>query len=166
MIRRESPGDTAAIALVLEQAFGRLQEAILVDRLRGLEGNISLCALHDGEVIGYLFLSPVSVETQRPGARLAGLGPMGVLPGFQKKGFGSALMQEGLDACFTAGYDGVVVLGHPEYYTRFGFLPASKFGLMCPYEVPDPVFMAQELRKSGLDGCKGIVRYPDAFDAV
>ena len=97
---------------------------------------------------------------------LVGLAPMAVAPGHQRKGIGSHLVREGLARCRAAGVAGVVVLGHAEYYPRFGFVPAQQFGLRCEYDVPADVFMALELTQGALRGVSGLVRYHAAFAAV
>jgi putative acetyltransferase len=81
---------------------------------------------------------------------------MAVLPALQRQGIGTRLVQYGLEQCRHADYDGVVVLGHPAYYPRFGFVPASRDGIRCVYSVPDDVFMALALRAGTLQGCAGI----------
>lgn len=93
----------------------------------------------------------------------AGLGPMAVRPGHQRTGIGSALVREGLERCRRRGVDLVVVLGHPEYYPRFGFAAASRLGLRCQFDVPDEVFMALELTPGGAAKAGGFVRYASAF---
>lgn len=91
---------------------------------------------------------------------------MAVLPEFQKRGIGTLLVEAGLAECRKAQYDFVVVLGHPEYYPRFGFVPASRYGIKCEYPVPDEVFMLIELRAGALQGRHGIVKYEPEFDEV
>ena len=95
-----------------------------------------------------------------------GLAPMAVLPGRQRQGIGSALVRSGLDECRRFGFDAVVVLGHADYYPRFGFVRASTFGLMSEYDVPDDVFLALELRLGTLGQGGGTIRYHPAFAAV
>lgn len=95
-----------------------------------------------------------------------GLAPMAVMPAAQRRGIGSALIRSGLERCAQLGYSAVVVLGHPEYYPRFGFVPASRFGIGCEYEVPDEVFMALELEPGALTGMSGTIRYHPAFAEV
>jgi putative acetyltransferase len=95
-----------------------------------------------------------------------GLGPMAVAPSRQRKGIGSALVRDGLRRCKALGYRVVVVVGHPTYYPRFGFVPAIRFGLRCEYDVPTDVFMAVELEPGALNGISGFVRYDDAFAGV
>ncbi len=91
---------------------------------------------------------------------------MAVSPEHQRKGIGSALVQAGLEECKEFGFGAVVVLGHPEYYPRFGFRPSVQFNIGCPYEVPADVFMLLELRPGYLRGASGTVQYHAAFDDV
>ena len=95
-----------------------------------------------------------------------GLAPMAVLPGRQRQGIGSELVRAGLDECRRLGFGAIVVLGHAEYYPRFGFVPASKFGLKSEYDVPDDVFMALELIPGALRGRAGTIRYHPTFAAM
>ena len=95
--------------------------------------------------------------------RTLGLAPLAVLSEFQGKGIGSALMHSSLERCREMGHDAIVVVGHPEYYPKFGFLPASRYGLHCEYDVPEDVFMALELQSGALQGIRGLVRYQPEF---
>jgi putative acetyltransferase len=124
-----------------------------------------LVADQDGEVVGHIAFSRVTIEL-RPDLRGVGLGPMAVLPAIQKKGIGSQLIRHGLERCRDLGCDYVVVLGHAEYYPRFGFIPASRFGIKCSWDVPDDVFMAMELRPEALSGVSGLVSYEPEFSEV
>ena len=165
-IRPEGPGDRDAVRIVNESAFQTTTEADLVDTLRHASTSlISLVADVDGDIVGHILFSPVS-HAVRSDVRLAGLGPMAVRPDYQKCGVGSALVFAGLDACRRYGYDGVIVLGHPEYYPRFGFVPASRFGICSEFEVPDEVFMCIELRSGAFMSIAGRVRYHEAFAAT
>jgi len=94
---------------------------------------------------------------------MMGLAPMGMAPEFQRRGIRSALVRAGLERCRELGFSGVVVLGHPGYYPRFGFQPAARCGLGCEYEVPEEVFMAMELQPGALGRASGTVRYHSAF---
>ena len=126
---------------------------------------IALVAEVGATIVGHILFSPVTVEhSNKP--PLVGLAPMAVAPGYQKQGIGSVLVREGLARCRAAGVEGVVVLGHAEYYPRFGFVPAQQFGLRCEYHVPADVFMALELTHGALRGVSGLVRYHAAFAAV
>lgn len=165
IVRNETPADAAAIHRVNELGFGSPAEAELVDALRdAARPFISLVAEDEGEIVGHICFTPVTVEGSS--AAVAGLAPMAALPGRQKQGIGSRLVEAGLEQCRRAGFGMVVVLGHAEYYPRFGFRPASSFGLKSEYEVPDPVFMALELTPGAANGVHGLVRYHEAFGRV
>ena len=166
-IRQETPSDVPGIRRVNVQAFGGPGEADLVDAIRTNDAvTLSLVAVDDGEVVGHIFFSPVEVETGDAICDGVGLGPMAVLPDMQRMGIGSQLVRRGLELLREQGYPFAVVLGHPEYYPRFGFVPASRLGLACTYDVPDEVFMASELRESSLKDVRGVVRYRREFDDV
>lgn len=166
-IRAESADDYAAVRRVNEQAFGRPDEAALVDALRKrVEPHISLVAVVEEQVVGHIFFSPVVIESEAQAFTAMGLAPMAVLPEFQNQGIGSALVRSGLEECRRVGHEVVVVLGHPEYYPRFGFVPAKQKGLSCEYPVPDEVFMALELTEGALAGRRGMVKYSPEFGSV
>jgi putative acetyltransferase len=166
-IRAEQTADIAAVRRVNEQAFGRTHEAALVDALRVVSHpQVSLVAVADGQVVGHIFFSPVMIESETSTAAALGLAPMAVLPEYQRQGVGSQLVREGLRACRRIGCNVVVVLGHPEYYPRFGFVPASRKGLRSEYEVPDEAFMVTELEPGALGGQRGLVKYRPEFAEV
>jgi putative acetyltransferase len=162
-IRAEVPEDRAAVWRVNKLAFGQAGEADLVDALRDVgAAAVSLVAVEGNQVIGHILFSPVAVEGGDGPAAL-GLAPMAVLPERQRRGVGSLLVRQGLEACRRLGAGLVVVVGHPEYYPRFGFVPAKAHGLRCEYPVPDEVFMVRELRPGALDGLAGLVKYRPEF---
>ena len=142
LIRLEQETDRQQIRTINTRAFDTSAEANLVDILRrsGVP-LISLVAEENGQLIGHILFSPITLQGQTDAPAIAGLGPMAVLPDWQGQGVGSHLVTTGLKYCSEAGYDAVVVLGHPEYYPRFGFVPASRFNIKSEYEVPDEVFM-------------------------
>ena len=164
-VRPEHPDDAPAVRGLLEAAFGRPDEADLVDALRREAGFIGLVAERDGAVVGHIAFSPMTLDA-RPGLRGLGLAPMAVLPEHQRAGVGSALVRGGLARCRRAGADAVFVLGHPAYYPRFGFTPAADRGLASVYDAPREAFRVLELRAGALDGATGLVRYHAAFDAL
>jgi putative acetyltransferase len=163
-VRLEHPGDEAAIAQVTDAAFGRPDESRIVDAIRRAgHSAISLVAVDDNEVVGHILFTYVAIDPPRPVADVRGLAPMAVLPSRQRQGIGSTLVEEGLRACARAGARAVVVLGHPEFYPRFGFRPASAYGLGCEYPVLGEAFMAIELVPGALAGRTGLVRYLSEF---
>ena len=163
-IRAEEAADVDAIRQVNLEAFGQHAEADLVEALRAAgKSSVSLVALQDGRVVGHILFSPVSIDCEGRHLAAVGLAPMAVLPQKQRQGVGSELVRHGLDACRRASHAIVVVLGHPEYYPRFGFVPASRFSVTCEYDVPDEVFMALELQPGALQGHGGTARYQPEF---
>ncbi len=170
-IRGETAEDIAAIRRVNElafghSAFGHSGEADLVDNLRAAAcPHISLVAVMDGQVVGHIFFSPVTLEEGGFNLAIFGLAPMAVLPDYQRQGIGSQLVKAGLQECQKAGCDVVVVVGHPEYYPRFGFIPGIRKGLRCEYPVPDDVFMMAELTPNALLA-RGLVKYRPEFGSV
>lgn len=164
-IRQETAEDVAAIRRVHLEAFTTPFEANLVDRLR-VEGAhmLSLVALRNGRVIGHILFSPVSIECDHETLEVAGLAPMAVYPNHQRAGIGSALIRTGLEMLRGKGVPAVVLLGHPEYYPKFGFQPASVFGIHYGYRVPDEAFMALELTEGALKNVSGLARYHYAFE--
>jgi len=166
-IRQEKVSDNLAIRRVIEDAFGQVEEADLVDRLRSAgKAVISLVAEIDGEIIGHILFSPVSLSPGGEGLQLLGLAPLSVSPPHQSSGIGTDLSIEGLRLASLSGYDAVVVLGHAHYYPRFGFQPASRYGLKSMYNVQDDVFMAIELKPDCLNGRSGTIYYADEFGGL
>jgi len=167
VIRSETPEDSAAIRDVNEEAFGSSSEADLVEKLRSRQAcTLSLVATDGDKVIGHILFSPVTIKSGNTSFGALGLGPMAILSAYQRKGVGSQLVREGLQECKRLGHEIVAVLGHPDYYPRFGFVPACTYGIKCEYDVPDEVFMVLELRKGALSGLGGVVKYQPEFNEV
>ena len=165
-VRPERPDDFSAVRAINRAAFESDGEADLVDALRTQASPlISMVADDDGVVVGHILFSPVTL-TGHETIPIAGLAPMAVAPSRQRSGTGSALVRAGLSACREQGFAAVVVVGHPEYYPRFGFQPASQLGLTCEFEVADEAWMTLELTNGVLRGCHGTVRYHPAFQAL
>ncbi len=168
-LRSEQPADCAAIAEVNREAFGQWNEAELVAALRKAEGfdpALSLVAVRESEVVGHILFSPIHIERDGGDVPAIALAPMAVRSAYQRRGVGSALVSTGLESCRRAGHRIVVVLGHAEYYPRFGFTPACECGVRAPFEVPDEAFMVLSLVDGGLDDVAGVVRYPAPFADV
>jgi putative acetyltransferase len=125
-----------------------------------------LVAEVDGEVVGHLAFSPVTVQSGTKSFGGVGLGPVAVLPPFQGQGIGSRLIQRGLVMLCERGERAVFVLGHAEYYPRFGFRPSKYFGIGCEFPVPEEIFMALELQPGALDNVSGTIHYAPEFHDV
>jgi len=162
-VRPETPTDHAAVERVHELAFGADGEARLVRAMRSPRC-LSLVAEEGGEIVGHVFFTPVAVDAGLEGAMA--LGPLAVTPERQRRGIGSALARAGLAACRRERVPAVFVLGHPDYYPRFGFAPASAAGLRCDWDVPDDVFQVVELSAGALRGVRGRVRYDAEFSKL
>jgi putative acetyltransferase len=124
---------------------------------------ISLVAVHGTLVVGHILFTPVTTEPPRAALRAVGLGPMAVATEWQRQGVGSRLVTSGLDACRALGYELAVVIGHPEFYPRFGFRPGNDFGLRSTFDVPDDVFMVAELAPGAAARAGRLVRYVPQF---
>ena len=167
-VRRELPADAPEIREVLGRAFPTDAEARLVEGLRGRVAPwISLVALEPGgRVAGHVLFTPVEIHAEAGVSRAIGLAPLAVRPERQRRGVGAALVRAGLAACREAGEPVVVVLGHPDYYPRFGFRPAWELGLHYGRPGPEPSFMVAELEPGALRGRRGEVRYHPAFPGL
>jgi putative acetyltransferase len=162
VVRREGADDTSAVRAVNETAFGRTDEAELVDRLRN-EGAVlaSFVAEQDGRITGHILFSRTLIETADDSVPSVALAPMAVSPPHQRRGIGSQLVRFGLQSLLTRGERSVLVLGHPHFYQQFGFSTDRARTLATPF--PPHAFMALELVTGALDGVRGGVRYPAAF---
>jgi putative acetyltransferase len=162
-IRSETDADKSAVFDVNVAAFPTDEEAKLVDTLRTSAGPyISLVAVEDQHVVGHIMFTPVSLESF-DNLHLVGLAPMAVAPSLQRRGIGTKLVRAGLQQCRELGAGAVAVLGHPEFYPRFGFRPSAKWGIKCEYDVPEEVFMLLELAADYLQDYRGTITYNAAF---
>ncbi|MFC6065704.1 GNAT family N-acetyltransferase [Streptomyces ochraceiscleroticus] len=166
--RPEAPGDAVAVREVNLAAFPTAEEADLVDALRAdpgawLDGLSWVAETPDGTVAAYALLTRCHIGGQ-PALALA---PCAVLPAHQRRGAGSAAVHAALDAARARGEHLVVVLGHPGYYPRFGFRPASHWAISAPMEVPDEALMALPLDAPGTDPARpvpaGVIQYAATF---
>ena len=165
-VRREETTDEAPIHVVNKAAFETHAEAALVDALRAEVGLFhSFLAEVDGRIVGHILLTPVDV-VDKANWRAMALGPMAVLPEYQRHNVGSQLIHNALRLYPPEGHNVVFVLGHPEYYPRFGFRRMSEFGITCEFEAPDDVLMVTELTPGAIAGRTGEVRYHPLFKTV
>ncbi|HEX4986726.1 MAG TPA: N-acetyltransferase [Burkholderiales bacterium] len=165
LVRAEEPRDAEAVHALLRAAFAREAEARLVERLRA-SGKIlcTLVAEDAGRILGHAVFSRAAACDGVEGQGAAVLAPVAVLPAFQRLGIGSALVSAGIGRCRLEREPRLLVLGDPAWYARFGFLPAARFGLRCPWPAPAANFMAMELQPGAFAGATGAVRYGHEFD--
>lgn len=167
LIQQEQPSDVTSVGKLIQRAFALEEhsdhtEHLLVERLRTSEAfipELALTAVDDGEIIGYLLLTKITIGDN---VSLA-LAPAAVDPERQREGIGSSLIQHGLEKAGALGFSSVIVLGHPDYYPKFGFQPASHWGIEAPFEVPGESFMALELQPGVLKDINGTVHYSQPF---
>ncbi|KAA0760506.1 GNAT family N-acetyltransferase [Bacillus sp. SH5-2] len=170
MIRQEQKNDCRKTEEVVRQAFlneefSDKKEHELVKRIRECDAfvpELSIVAV-DEEIVGHIMLSKITIEKGGTSVISLALAPVSVIPSYQKKGIGGKLIAYALEKAKELGYGSVVVLGHPEYCPKFGFKKASEWNIKAPFEVPDEVFMAMEIRENALEGVGGIVQYSSAF---
>lgn len=162
VVRGENAEDYGAIRSVNEAAFESPDEANLVDALRR-EGVVlaSLVAKLESQIVGHILFSRMGIETASGIVSAVALAPMAVLPEYQRQGIGGKLIRCGLECMRERGEQIVLVVGHPDYYPRFGFSADKASSLVSPF--PRDAFMALELSPGALDGVRGEVRYPAAF---
>jgi len=160
-IREERPDDAPAIREVNKRAFGQDQEGNIVDALRTNGAvSLSLVAAVNGRIVGHIMYSPITVGGVITGAAL---GPMAVVPEYQRQGIGSKLVEAGNEKLQDVDCPFIIVLGHPNYYPRFGFRPASMYGIECEWAVPDDVFMLLVLDEAKMQGVSGLAKYRHEF---
>lgn len=161
-IRQETEADFLEISEITRAAFRGDYEVALIEKLRGARLVIvSLVAVDDGSVIGHILFSELGVEVDGRRVKSAALAPMAVQPNRQRQGIGSKLIESGLGSLRDRGYEAVIVLGHPEYYPRFGFSAALAESLTAPFR--GKIFMGLELVPGSFSGRTGSVKYPEAF---
>jgi len=162
-IRPEEPGDIAAIRDVNRRAFGQDHEGNIIDALRANGAAfLSLVAILDRRVVGHIMYSPLVVGEVVGVA----LGPMAVLPEHQRQGIGTRLVEAGNDQLAWDGCPCIAVVGHPTFYPRFGFRPASTIGISCEWDLPDDVFMVLVLNAAKMSGVAGAARYRPEFSTM
>jgi putative acetyltransferase len=163
-VREEDPDDVAAVRDLNRRAFGQDQESNIVDALRANGAALlSLVATLNDRAVGHIMYSRAVIGGS---VRGAALGPMAVLPEFQRQGIGSKLIEVGNRKLKEAGCPFIIVVGHADYYPRFGFRPASEHGIQCEWDVPDDVFMLLVLDQAKMASVSGSAKYRHEFSSV
>lgn len=164
VIRPENSIDISVIRAVNAAAFGQEDEGMIVDKLRDADAlRVSLVVVVDGDVVGHIAFSPVRLVGEGGETAALGLGPMAVHPDFQKQGLGGELIAAGVEACKALDEALIFVLGHPDYYPRFGFRPTYPFNIAWEIDCPKEAFMVLELKPGALSGLSGKIKYHPAF---
>jgi predicted N-acetyltransferase YhbS len=171
IIRQETQNDYNFSEYVVEKAFQQEEhsdhkEQFLVASLRKSDAfvpELSLVAERNHEIVWHLMLTKIQIENGGQQQESLALAPVSVLPKYQNQGIGTRLIRESMKFAKEMDFQSVIVLGHANYYPRFGFQPASGWGIKAPFDVPDESFMALELREGSLDGVSGTVSYGGAF---
>ena len=170
-IRQETESDHHAVFQLIKEAFSNMemsdhQEHFLVARLRKSSAfipELSLVAELEGKIVGHIILTRIKIKKGLNTHDSLALAPVSVLPDHQKKGIGGRLITAAHEKARTLGFTSVVLLGHKEYYPKFGYVTAGTFGIELPFDVPKEYCMAIELKQDGLSGVAGIVEYPKEF---
>ncbi|KRG16774.1 MULTISPECIES: GNAT family N-acetyltransferase [Bacillaceae] len=173
IIKQEQVKDYKITEKVVKCAFANAEhsdknEHNLVCRIRNSNvfiPKLSLVAMDndDNRIVGHILLSKIRIKNDVQVVESLALAPVSVLPEYQNQGVGKLLISEALKKAKELRFHSVVVLGHPEYYPKFGFKKASTWGIKAPFEVPDEAFMAIELGENTLDKVSGVVEYPSVF---
>ncbi|MCG9596493.1 N-acetyltransferase [Vibrio sp. Isolate25] len=165
LIRTEAPADILAVDRLLKSAFETEAEADLVMRLReNGRRTLSLVACNDeGEVVGHVMFSPVTLNHEE--LSWQGLAPLAIKEGYRRQGLAAELVKEGFESLREFGYPACVVLGEPDYYSRFGFEASENYGFHCQWEVPKGAFQVIELSQGEFLGRSGLIEYSPEFSA-
>jgi putative acetyltransferase len=162
VIREERDGDRDGIRELNRRAFETEAEARLVDRLRD-EGAVqaSLVALEGDHIVGHALYSAGAIEYESNTLAIGALGPVAVLPEWQRRGAGSAVSREGIGRCWALDLPAIIVLGHPAYYAKFGFVRADRWEIRCEFDAPVEAFMV--LWSAAAIHGPAVARYHPAF---
>lgn len=170
-IRKEETGDYGVIFNIVEKAFENEvysdhQEQFLVERLRKSDAfvpELALVAELDTQVVGYILLTKIQIINEQARTTLLALAPIAVLPSHQGKGIGGLLIKSAHEKARELGFGSIVLLGHENYYPRFGYRMAGNYGIRLPFDVPAENCMAIELVEGALKNVHGTVEYPREF---
>ncbi len=164
-IRQEVKEDYKRVYEINEMAFGQENESKLIEKIRrgpNFVPELSLVAEKDNEIVGHILFSKIKIVGESEFETLM-LAPIAVIPELQKQGVGGKLIKKGIEKAKELEFDSIIVVGHKDYYPKFGFQKASQWGVQCPFEVPDGAFMAIELTEKALENKAGVVLFPQEF---
>ncbi|MBO6522351.1 MAG: N-acetyltransferase [Balneolaceae bacterium] len=170
-VRQEQSKDFSPVFNLIKSAFKNKEysdhsEHLLVEKLRGSEAfipELSLVAEFDAKIVGHILLTKIKVRNKEQEFESLALAPVSVLPEFQGKGIGRELIINAHQIAKKLGYESIILLGHSEYYPRFGYRQLDKFGISLPFEVPKENCMVVELTEGALEKVNGVVEYPKEF---
>ncbi|MBF2188965.1 N-acetyltransferase [Staphylococcus epidermidis] len=170
-IRKAKREDYSFTEELIKEAFAHEtysdhNEHKLVAKLRQSDTfvpDLSLIALDKNKIIGQILLSKISIVSGKNSTGSLALAPVSVLSAYQNKGVGRQLIQKALETAKNLNFESVIVLGHSDYYPKFGFKKASNWNIEAPFDVPKDTLMAMELKEHALDNVSGVIHYPNAF---
>ncbi|MBU8922225.1 MAG: N-acetyltransferase [Bacteroidales bacterium] len=168
-VRPELEKDFNTIRSITRAAFDNEEEPDLIEAIRESSyyiPELSLVAETGGKVTGYIMFSRINVVGDNGDMEVLSLAPMAVIPDMQNRGIGSRLLRKGIEKCRELGHRIIIVIGHPEFYPRFGFVPARDAGFEVPFDVPDEAFMVTGLVDDALEGVGGMVIFSPPFDGL
>lgn len=169
--RTERFEDHSTVDALIEAAFRDVEysdhrEQVLVNRLRDSPAfvpKLSIVAEVKSRIVGHILLTEAVIANEQARQPILALAPLSVLPEFQRRGIGSRLIREAHLRAEILDYTAIVLLGHQDYYPRFGYLPARNYNITFPFDAPDENCMVKILQPGALDGISGQVVYPEAF---
>ena len=170
-IREEEIKDYEEVEKVIEESFKTAEftdndEHNLVRRLRKSAEfikELSLIAEDNNKIVGHILLTKAFIKNNNRECETLALAPLAVLPDYQNRGIGKSLINMSIERARELGYKSIVVLGHENYYPKFGFKKTSDYGIKAPFDVPDEAYMILELIPNALNGVNGVVEYSKDF---
>lgn len=170
-LRQENENDYKSVFQLIEKAFEKEEysdhkEQFLVERLRKSEAfipELSIVAEVEKKIVGHILFTKLEIKNESQSFQSLALAPVSVLPEFQGKGIGSKLILYGHELAKELGYKSVILLGHQDYYPRFGYELCEKYNIKMPFDVPAENCMVISLTENGLSGISGNVVYPSTF---